>query len=29
MGTEIGGIVESEDLAAAHENSPTVVALLD
>jgi glyoxylate carboligase len=29
MGTEIDGIVESEDLAASHENSPTAVALLD
>jgi hypothetical protein len=29
MGTEIDGIVESEDLAAGHEDSPTFVALLD
>jgi glyoxylate carboligase len=29
MGTEIDGILESEDLAAGHEDSPTVVALLD
>jgi glyoxylate carboligase len=29
LGTEIDGIVESEDLAASHEDSPTAVALLD
>jgi tartronate-semialdehyde synthase len=29
MGTEIDGIVESEDFAASHEDSPAVVALLD
>ena len=29
MGTEIDGNVESEDLAASHEGTPTVVALLD
>jgi glyoxylate carboligase len=29
VGTEIDGIVESEDLAASHEGAPTVVALLD
>jgi glyoxylate carboligase len=29
MGTEIDGIVESEDLAASHEDSPTIVAVLD
>jgi hypothetical protein len=29
MGTEIDGNVEFEDLAASHEGTPTVVALLD
>jgi glyoxylate carboligase len=29
MGTEIDGTVESEDLAASHEDAPTFVALLD
>jgi glyoxylate carboligase len=29
MGTELDGIVESEELTASHENAPTLVALLD
>jgi glyoxylate carboligase len=29
MGTEIDGIVDSWDVAASHEDSPTAVALLD
>jgi glyoxylate carboligase len=29
IGTEIDGIVDSWDVAASHEDSPTAVALLD